>query len=184
MDKLKNNEIEMFLDFEIPSDSEASFCSSDDDIDTDNSKTINDHQVENSQELLVENISDFLADMNSDIRFTDDNNKYYKPDSDIIIDEKDIYDFDTFFKNLLLQTQIHNNKQTITESIVDLGQSTSIQTSNQILNPISLPLEASIPPTNNKIKTLSSSNTVGKTNLQNSRSSNTSALLKSKNKKP
>lgn len=31
MDKLKNDEIEMFLDFEIPNDSEASFCSSDDD---------------------------------------------------------------------------------------------------------------------------------------------------------
>jgi len=185
MDKLKNDEIEMFLDFEIPNDSEASFCSSDDDdIDADNSKTINDHQVENSQELLVENISDFLGDMDSDIRFTDNNNKSYEPDGDIIIDEKDVYDFDTFFKNILLQTQIDNNRQTITESIVDLGQSTSTQTSNQILNPISLPLEASISPTNNKKKTSSSSNTVSKTNLQKSRLSNTSALLKSKNKKP
>jgi len=39
MEKLKDDEIELFLDFEIPSDSEASFCDSeDDDCDAENIK--------------------------------------------------------------------------------------------------------------------------------------------------
>ncbi|XP_060845357.1 piggyBac transposable element-derived protein 3-like [Rhopalosiphum padi] len=153
MEKLKDDEIELFLDFEIPSDSEVSFCDSeDDDSDAENNKNINDDQEDNIEKLnLLPQYINFLGDMDNDIRF-ENNNPSNEPDGFVIIDENDVHDFDSFFNNIILQTQTDSNvsKQTIPKSDVATQNNlvSPTQTSNQILNPI-----ATQSLTNKKIKT-------------------------------
>lgn len=141
MEKLKDDEIELFLDFEIPSDSEVSFCDSeDDDSDAENNTNKNDDQEDNIEKLnLLPQYINFLGDMDNDIRF-ENNNPSNEPDGFVIIDENDVHDFDSFFNNIILQTQTDSNvsKQTIPKSDVAAQNNlvSPTQTSNQILNPI------------------------------------------------
>lgn len=80
------------------SDSEVSFCDSeDDDSDAENNKNKNDDQEDNVEKLnLLPQYINFLGDMDNDIRF-ENNNPSNEPDGFVIIDENDVHDFDSFF---------------------------------------------------------------------------------------
>lgn len=89
---LREKDISFFLDFDIPSDSDASFCASDDDEDDlffENKTVENPSSDDNIDELLVtsELINQFHKEIEEELRLYDENiasSSQNKPDEILI----------------------------------------------------------------------------------------------------